>query len=149
NVEEYKPIQNFCLHHKSLGFDPSIYRENGQYKCVNQSKKDNRIQKIIEGSDNPLDHTLRCNIPEDVKSIENITFNEFLTPAKKRGRPFMTKQEISKKQKRLTKDEIDEAYVKPMDIPVPEGFDIYAADPSDILEIFPNPKRGEPHERPY
>ena len=150
HIDDYALVQKLCLQHKSLGFDPSIYRMNGQYKCVNQSKQDGRIQKVILGSVNPLDHSLRCNIPDDIKTMADSTLSnaDFPKEIKKRGRPrkVVVDGEEKKKPRLLTTPEQE---VNFMDIPVPDKFDIYSASPLDKLNAFPNPIRSDPHQRSY
>ena len=150
HVNDYVLVQKLCLQHKILGFDPSIYRANGQYKCVNQSKQDGRIQKVISGSADPLDHSLRCNIPLNVHTMADSTLsnNDFPKEIKKRGRPRKNVEGEGQKTKRalLTTPEQE---VEFMNIPVPDGFDIYSASPLDKLNAFPNPKRSDPHQRSY
>lgn len=144
-VEEYELVQKLCYKYKDdLGFDPSIYRNYGQYKCVNQAKKDGRIQKIISGSADPLDHSLRCNIPTDKKTMSDSILNASDFAPRKRGRP--RKCPVEKKPKLMTTPEQE---VKLMDIPLPDNFDIYSASPLDKLNAFPNPTRFHPHARSY
>ena len=107
DVNEYELVQKLCIKHKAeLGFDPVIYKVNGQYKCVNQSKQDGRIQKIISGSNDPLDHSLRCNIPTDPKTMADSTLKDedFPEPEpvekRKRGRPKKVKIDENKDKKK-------------------------------------------------
>lgn len=44
---------------KKLGFDPKVYGNNQNMKCINQSKQDVRVQQIIRG-DNFKSHLITC-----------------------------------------------------------------------------------------
>lgn len=145
DIKDLAIVQMFSLANKHLGFDPSIYQQKGQYKCINQAKSDNRVQKYISGSEDILDHSLRCNIPDDVMSVEQSLLNEAdYETKKKRGRPANKTKKAELKDYIAVKMEISK-----MDVKIPDGFDMYAATPLEKLKAFPNPPRGDANQRSY
>lgn len=52
NVDEMSGVRSFCRIHESIGFDWKVYTKNRQMKCINQSKIDGPLQKVIMGDVN-------------------------------------------------------------------------------------------------
>src|SRR5690606_21199443 len=69
-------LKAFCVHYRHLGFDPAVYKINGQIKFINQGKKDGRIQAYIEGSKDLLDHTVTHNVPSDAINIDTLIWSD-------------------------------------------------------------------------
>ncbi|KAI8818847.1 uncharacterized protein EV422DRAFT_508001 [Fimicolochytrium jonesii] len=145
NVGELDPIKQFCAMYKELGFDMNIYRANGLMKYVNQSKGDGRVQEIIEGSDNILDHTIMHGIPKDSIHVKNVSeLQNFLSP----GAPALRKRkrENDEGSVQARKGRYYPGQIPRMNLEPPETLDIYRGDPLHFLAHMPNPKRGDTFE---
>lgn len=140
-------IKDFAIHYEYLGFDPNVYKVNGQLKYINQSKEhtfdrnsktlniDGRVQKYIEGSESLLKHTVHHSIDEnaiDVNTIDLSVFKSNSVLGKKRKRDYGT----------IAETRIDGMEIKPRELPIPEDFNINDADPLECLCLFPNDPRG-------
>lgn len=131
--EELKALRDFArAHQNELGFDPRIYKADGQLKYINQSKGDGRIQSFIEGSENLMDHTLLHNIPEDAKAVSSL-------------RLTLQLEEREAKAGQSGKGRCDFLADIPIrGLDVPDGFDLYSHGPLSKLMHIPNAKRHSP-----
>jgi hypothetical protein len=79
NEEDHKQLKSlvkYLNNNFDSNFDDSIYTRNRNMKCINQSKPDGRIQKIIENT-NIKDHYITCFLEEyDNKRIPKFNFIE-------------------------------------------------------------------------
>lgn len=57
NLVENLQLKDWCKN-SDLPFDWKVYTKHRQMKCVNQSKPKREVQKILEGSKNPLEHLI-------------------------------------------------------------------------------------------
>ncbi|KAJ3009199.1 hypothetical protein HKX48_008100 [Thoreauomyces humboldtii] len=141
-IEEFVPIKAFCCaeQNKAMGFDPLIYRKNGLLKFVNQSKGDGRVQKILEGSKELVDHTVMQNVSSQSVHLDKVDgLEQYIlhNPGNKRKR-------VSKGDPKLKKLKlIDIGDIPRMNLEPPVGLDIYRANPSQLLSFMPCPKRGD------
>ncbi|KAJ3010097.1 hypothetical protein HKX48_007584 [Thoreauomyces humboldtii] len=142
NVNGFAHVKQLCIlpENKELGFDPAVYRTNGLFKFVNQSKGDGRVQKILRGSKSKeiMDHTILHNIHDESISVESMNFDKHLDTLTKK-RKASNENTKDKKKPRLA--EIED--IPRMNLQPPEELDIYSGDPLLLLTHMPNPKRGE------
>ncbi|KAI9087784.1 hypothetical protein DFS34DRAFT_673074 [Phlyctochytrium arcticum] len=146
-VADLAPVKALCIQPewKMVGIDPSIYRQKGLFKCINQSKGDldhngkPRIQRWISGSKEILDHTLLHNIRAD--SINVNTLNLPQQHEKKR------KRVEGKTTTASTNIKLEDIHDVPkMNLDIPKGFDLTNASPSEHLQKMPNYPRGHKYQ---
>lgn len=137
-TDDLVPVKELCVKYKHLGFDPNLYKKDGLIKCINQSKGDGRLQLRISGSESIMDHTVMHNIPETAINIKQMVFPVELC---KKRKPATKVGGVRKKQKRIHQVEVFPYMGKD-----PEDFDIYSAEPLQLLQKLPNERRGHEWE---
>ncbi|KAJ3010145.1 hypothetical protein HKX48_007567 [Thoreauomyces humboldtii] len=139
NVNGFAPVKQLCMlpENKELGFDPAVYRTNGLFKFVNQSKGDGRVQKIFRGSKEIMDHTILHNIHDESISVESMNFDRHLDTLTKKRKASNENTKDKKKPRLAPREDIPRMNLQP-----PEELDIYSGDPSHLLTHMPNLKRG-------
>lgn len=105
------------LNKKDNGFDWKVYTKNRNMKCINQSKINKPVQKIIE-DDETQNHLITCFIDKDSK-----VFNPDIEVA----------QDVEHTQKQFNK--FDWASIPQMTLELPKDIDL--SSPKDLLKITP------------
>ncbi|KAJ3275068.1 hypothetical protein HK104_003977 [Borealophlyctis nickersoniae] len=109
------------------GFDKSVYTKNRNFKCINQSKRGEKVQEYVEGSKVLSKHLVLHDFDEDAIDIDTIDF----------GYKVETEANAAK-----DKTSLDILEIPQHDLPVPEHYDSLHAKPLDKLALLPNPPRS-------
>ncbi len=135
-TDDLAAVKAFCTlpEHKALGFDPNVYKSDGLLKCINQSKGDGRVQKLISGSNDLLDHCVMHNIPDTATNVLNLNL-----PGSGLKRKRNLKDSGKEKKKLKLEDVVD---IPRMNLDPPEDFDLYTSDPETLLNAIPCFPRG-------
>lgn len=130
NLEEMECLKLWILEQNKDGeiFDKAIYTKNRLMKCVNQSKPRKYLQTILEGSSDARDHLITCFFKSDCKNAKDIIkISEKIVQKSREDKNYVVINSIPQLHKSLPDDE----------------FDVFEASPIKLLEILPNPKKGE------
>ncbi|KAI9088847.1 hypothetical protein DFS34DRAFT_654724 [Phlyctochytrium arcticum] len=122
------PVVLFVQQHKELGFDPSVYTKNRNFKCINQAKPNQPIQAFIEGDKEFSKHLIMHDFDYDSVNIADMEFPHLPTPSikQKNGTPV---------------GKLDLLAIPQQTLPGPENFARLTATPLDKLAMIPCPKR--------
>ena len=75
NKDEFvylRTLVQYLHQNLDIGFDQAVYTTNRCMKCINQSKGDERVQKIIMNED-PKAHFITCFIPTNVRPYPDLS----------------------------------------------------------------------------
>lgn len=117
--EKVKHLVMYIAQHLEPAFDSRVYNKNRNMKCINQCKKDGRIQAILENSDFRA-HCITCYLPET--SLPYIEWPE----------PVQEVLMIAKANKPF-----DLSTLPSLTLPTPEEFDKETATMESILMLAP------------
>lgn len=132
-LEHTRPLQNMCNALTEYGFDPNLYKKNGQIKMVNQSKRDGRVQRIITGGADVLDHTVMHNIPVDAINIKTLDFSHYEPTKPVQVRVGRAKDHVI---------DVSASVSRRTDLSVPAEWDPEGATPLECLMLLPNEPRA-------
>ena len=134
-----KGITRYLNENVSNSFDVKVYTSNRNMKTINQSKGDDRIQKIIENNDNKC-HMITCYFSNNAKKLPELKFDDDEEVPKDN----LIKLQREKKQKLINTIEIEKATNKfnignlpKMNLIVPENFDINNVTAIELLNLIP------------
>jgi len=123
---QMKYIMKYLYYNFDDGFDWKVYTNNRNMKCINQSKQDKRIQKIIL-NDDPKMHFITCFMNEDYYPIPQ--FEEAKTESMKH---IKLKIEVDK-----SLEPLNLGLLPKIDIKLPENLDLNNMSNLDLLSIIP------------
>lgn len=105
---------------KQLGepFDWKVYTNNRNMKAINQSKRDGRVQQVLENTD-AKQHMITCFIAAGAKPV----------PV-----PELTPEE---KQQRVRGQALDISKLEPLKLKLPKAFNSGVASDLDLLKLAP------------
>ncbi|KAJ3286760.1 hypothetical protein HK104_008889 [Borealophlyctis nickersoniae] len=110
------------------GFDKSVYTKNRNFKCINQSKRGEPVQKYVEGSRVLSKHLVLHDFDDDAIDIDTIDFG------------YADKETKAKTARERTS--LDVLSIPQHDLPVPDHYDCLHAKPLEELALLPNPPRS-------
>ncbi|KAJ3053529.1 hypothetical protein HK097_004077, partial [Rhizophlyctis rosea] len=140
DLDDFAPIKAFCLNNKIHGFDESVYRNDGLLKCINQSKGACRVQRLISGSEDLLQHTvMHENLGESVHINTVPTVQACVKEAAIKRKRKAVDSPVTKNAKKIKL--LDVQFPK-MNLQTPPELDIYSDPPATLLRFLPNYSRG-------
>lgn len=114
-----------------LGIDNCVYTKNRLMKCINQSKPDGRVQQDL--SDNTIEeHSILFVKDEKSKDASTLDWGG---SADEETKDPTTGEKVKR---------IDILNIPQLNLPNPEEFDWFEANPRDILSVIPNYKKTDP-----
>jgi hypothetical protein len=122
NAEEREYVKQIIKHlceNVDDSFDWKVYTKNRNMKCINQSKRDGRVQEIVENEDYRR-HLITCFI------------NDYSLPF-----PVITNEVEETIMIAKSKKVYDIATLPKLNLVEPENFDFYSCTPLELLAMFP------------
>lgn len=122
NQEEREYVKQIIKHiseNVESSFDWKVYTKNRNMKCINQSKRDGRLQEIIENEDYRK-HLITCFI------------NDYCLPFPKINEEIQQTIMIAK-----SKALFDIGTLPKLNLIEPTDFDFYSCEPIQLLAMFP------------
>tara|TARA_R110000868_G_scaffold60915_4_gene185502 strand:- start:266 stop:3157 length:2892 start_codon:yes stop_codon:yes gene_type:complete len=122
NPEEREYVKQIVKHlceNVDEAFDWKVYTKNRNMKCINQSKRDGRVQEIIENEDY-RHHLITCFI------------NDYSLPF-----PVITNEVQETIMIAKSKKVYDIATLPKLNLTEPADFDFYSCTPIQLLPMFP------------
>jgi hypothetical protein len=122
--DELKSLVTYFKEDLNYPFDTKVYTQNRNFKCINQSKLDGRIQKIIENND-PKKHLITCYFNEVSNKLPIFDDEDYLN--------FKVKNNI------VTNKTLNLGLLPVLENleVLPEKFNLSTASPKEILRIIP------------
>lgn len=126
NIKDQQKLKRLMDIHNDI-FDNKVYTKNRLMKCVNQSKPESYVQKIISGSKKIKDHLITCGFPLNSKNAFDVLPD---TPI----------------DQKTYKGKWEANNIKQLNLKIPvKDFEFWDATPFEILKIIPNPIRTDPN----
>jgi len=122
NSEEREYVKQIIKHLCETvddSFDWKVYTKNRNMKCINQSKRDGRVQEIVENEDYRR-HLITCFI------------NDYSLPF-----PVITNEVEETLMIAKSKKVYDIATLPKLNLIEPENFEFYSCTPLELLAMFP------------
>ena len=126
-----KGVVNYLNENVSSAFDTKVYTNNRNMKCINQSKGDKRIQKLIT-NDDINKHFITCYLNNNTHELPKFDLIVNTTIPEPSIKKLKLAIEIEKSY-----DKFDVSKLPNMNLKTPDEFDIYTASPLEILNLIP------------